>query len=83
MRFYHPLKVHEQSIKDNPKATLISDAIMFVIDTILLVLINVLVINNYGFNPILILAWILLGSIGIWLISAIIRCAKNIKNKDK
>lgn len=81
MKFSGPIRAHQHSIKTNPKATLISDAILLGVVVIMLVLLNVLVIVTYGFEPLLILSWVLLGSIGAWLIISIIQCVKNLKKK--
>ena len=84
MLFIGPIKAHEYSVKVNPKPTLIADAILLGIVVTILVLINVLVIIYYGFNPLLILSWLLLGPIALWLLLSVIKCAKNIKkNKIK
>ena len=79
MKFSAPLRAHEHSIKTNPKQTLITDAIILGIVVILLVLITIIVIVNLGFDILLLLPWILLGSIAGWLIQSIVKCAKNIK----
>ena len=83
MKFSGPLRAHEYSIKTNPKPTLIADAIILGIVVILLILIDVLVLVNYGFSVLLILPWLLLGGIIAWLISSIVRCAKSLKKKKK
>ena len=79
MKFSGPLRAHEHSIKTNPKPTLIADSIILGIVVIVLILITVLVIMNYGFDALLILPWLLLGGIAAWLITSIVRCAKNLK----
>ena len=79
MKFSGPLRAHEHSIKTNPKPTLIADSIILGIVVIVLILITVLVIMNYGFDALLILPWLLLGGIATWLITSIVRCAKNLK----
>lgn len=83
MKFSGPLRAHEHSIKTNPKATLIADSIILGIVLVLLILINVLVIVNYGFDVLLILPWLFLGAISAWLIVSVIKCAKNMKKKKK
>ena len=84
MRFIGPLNVHKRSIETNPKATLITDSVILIMLVILLIAINVVVIINMGFNPILILSWILFGGIILMLVTSIVMCVKNIKkNKDK
>ena len=76
MKFYGPLKSHEHTIKTNPQSALIVDAILLGVVVVALILINVLVIVNYGFSVLLILSWLLLGSIAAWLISCIVKCVK-------
>ena len=82
MRFQGPLKAHEHSSKANPKQTLIVDAVFLGLVVALTVLITVLVIVNYGFNPILILAWIMLGAIALWLGFSIFQCARRMKRME-
>lgn len=81
MRFFQPLEVHKRSIKTNPLPTLISDAIILAIVIGAIVAIDILVIINYGFSALLILVWVLLGSIALWLACSIYQCAKNLKKK--
>ena len=82
MRFSGPIQAHQHSIKANPKATLISDSIILFVTFIVLALINILVIVNFGFEPLLLLTWVLLAPICIWLIVSIIQCAKNLKKEE-
>lgn len=84
MKYSGPIRAHEYSIKTNPKPTLIADSIILFIVLGSLVAINVLVIVNWGFNPLLLLVWLLLGGIGAWLIISIIKCSKYLKKmKEK
>lgn len=80
MLFLGPLKSHERSAKTNPKTTIIVDVIFLVITISLLVLCNILIIANYGFDTLLILPWVLLGGIIVWLICLIIISIKSLRN---
>ena len=80
MLFLGPLKSHEHSAKTNPKTAIIVDVIFLVITILLLILCNILIIANYGFDPLLLLPWVLLGGIIVWLICLIITSIKSLRN---
>ena len=83
MRFLGSLKSHDHSIETNPKMVLVIDSIFAVIVIGIIVTINILIILELGFNPILVLSWVLLGGIAIWLITNIVKCIINIKKQNK
>ena len=79
--FLKPLKDHQEEAKKNPKTVIIIDTIFLFIVIGILVAINVLVIIEMGFNPILILSWILFGGIIFYLSKNIHRASKELKKR--
>lgn len=74
--FYADSKNHENFIRNNPKRTLIIDAIALGVVVVALVIFLVLIFNAWGWNFIMVLPLVLFGCIIAGLIISIIQCAK-------